>query len=259
MRANSTAIVEAREVGVCYRLRKRMPLREMLVTWIKRAPRPLLWALKGVSFTLYEGDVVGIVGHNGAGKSTLCLTLSQILAPDEGTLEVRGRVSQLVSLTAPIIGNLSGRDNIRLYAAYMGIPSREIERRLPEIIAFSELEEFIDEPMRHYSAGMRARLAFSIASTMDPEVLILDEVFNVGDAAFRRKSRARIEAMMDRCKLIVIVSHNVSLLQALCTRALWLDRGNLVKEGPTDEVLDAYEKALGPLPASRLDFDEDLA
>jgi len=250
-------VIEARHLGVFYRLRRRMPLRELLAHRLRRNRPPFFWALRSVSFTFYEGDVIGVVGPNGAGKSTLCLVLSQILSPDEGSITVRGRVSQLVSLTAPIIGNLSGRENIRLYGAYMGIPRRTIEARIPEIVSFAELEEFIDEPMRHYSAGMRARLAFSVASLLDPEILILDEVFSVGDASFRKKSRARLQAMMEQCKLIIIVSHNLALLRALCHRVLWLEKGQVAEFGPASTVLDAYERSVG-VTTDRVDFDEEV-
>ena len=181
-------VVEMRDLGVYFHLhrRQKLNLRQAILRgqWLARAE--VLWALRHVTLELREGMVLGIVGPNGAGKSTLCLILSQILQPDEGALVIRGRVSQLVSLSSGLNPDLSGRANVRLYAAYLGIPRPEIEAKIGEIIEFSELGRFIDEPMRHYSSGMKSRLAFSVASTLNPEILILDEVFSVGDAAFRR-------------------------------------------------------------------------
>jgi ABC-type polysaccharide/polyol phosphate transport system ATPase subunit len=245
--AQGEPIVRLRDLGVYFHLhrRQKVNLRQAILrrTWISRAQ--VLWALRHVDLELYEGQVLGIVGHNGAGKSTLCLVLSQILQPDEGEVVVRGKVSQLVSLSTGLNSDLSGRANVRLLAAYLGIPKGEIEAKLEEIIEFSELGEFIDEPMRHYSSGMRARLGFSVATTLEPEILILDEVFSVGDARFRRKSQARIEAMMSRCKLIAIVSHSSDFLRTLCTHCLWLEHGQVTRFGEAAEVLAAYDAAMG--------------
>jgi ABC-type polysaccharide/polyol phosphate transport system ATPase subunit len=247
-------IVRMRDLGVYFHLHKRQKinLRQALLrrSWVSRPQ--VLWALRHIDLELHQGQVLGIVGHNGAGKSTLCLVLSQILQPDEGELTVRGKVSQLVSLSTGLNSDLSGRANVRLYAAYLGIPRSELDAKLEEIIAFSELGEFIDEPMRHYSSGMRARLGFSVATTLEPEILILDEVFSVGDASFRRKAQGRIEAMMARCKLIAIVSHSTDFLRRLCSHALWLEGGRLRAFGEAEPVLAAYDgvmgKATGPEP-----------
>ncbi len=249
-------VIELRDVGVYFHLHKRakVNLRQSLLRRQWRSRPELLWALRHLDLELQEGQVLGIVGPNGAGKSTLCLMLSQILQPDEGEIVVRGKVSQLVSLSTGLNHDLSGRANVRLYAAYLGIPRAEIEEKLEDIIAFSELGEFIDEPMRHYSSGMRARLGFSVASTLDPEILILDEVFSVGDASFRRKSRERLEAMMARCRLIAIVSHSSDFLRSLCTHVLWLEKGRKVQFGEVGPVLDAYDDAMGgPAPDDHLD------
>lgn len=246
-------VVEMRDVGVYFHLHRqqKINLRQAILRRQWRQRPEVLWALRHVDLTLYPGQVLGIVGPNGAGKSTLCLMLSQILQPDEGDLLIRGEVSQLVAFGTGLNPDLSGRANVRLLAAYLGIPRREIDAKLEEIIEFSELGTFVDEPMRHYSSGMKARLAFSVASTMNPEILILDEVFSVGDASFRRKSRARIEEMMSNCKLIAIVSHSSDFLRSLCTHGLWLEKGRVVQFGGAAEVLDAYDACMGgPLPES---------
>ncbi len=217
----------------------------MILTGKFRNAAPLLWALRGVSFSCYQGQALGIVGPNGAGKSTLCLLLAQILTPDEGEVFVRAEVSPLLALGAGFNGDLSGRANIQLCGAFLGIPRKVMNAKINEIIEFSELAEFIDEPLRHYSSGMRARLGFSVAATLDPEILILDEVLSVGDRSFQSKSRRQIEKMMTQSKLIVVVSHSISFLRDICTRCLWLDRGHMVQFGEASDVLDAYEQSTG--------------
>jgi ABC-type polysaccharide/polyol phosphate transport system ATPase subunit len=171
--------------------------------------------------------------------------LSRILEPDEGTVAVRGHVSTLLSLGAGFNRELSGRENILLNAAFLGIPRREIDRRMQAIVDFADLGEFIDQPIRFYSNGMRSRLGFAIATALDPEILVLDEVLSVGDRAFRAKSQARIEEMMSRSRLIVIVSHATSFLRSVCSHCLWLDRGHVRAFGDAKAVLDAYEAEVG--------------
>ena len=217
-------VIELRDVGIWFRLqvRKSRSLREILLGRDRASATQTRWALRGIDFTCREGETWGIVGHNGAGKSTLCLVLANILTPDEGQATVRGKVSALVTLGAGLNPELSGRENIQLYGAYLGIPKAVLDAKMDEIIAFSELGPFLDEPMRGYSTGMRARLGFSVASALEPEVLILDEVLSVGDPAFRAKSRARIEELMARSKCILMVSHSSTFLRQICTHCLWL-------------------------------------
>ncbi len=238
-------LIEVRDLGVWYRLhrKKRSTFKRNLLKLRFRAEREVLWALRHITFSCYEGEALGVVGPNGAGKSTLCLALAGILIPDEGAAIIRGQVTTLLTLGAGFNLALSGRANIQLYAAFLGIPRGELERRMDEIIEFSELGGFIDEPVRSYSSGMRARLGFSVASALDPEILILDEVLGAGDRAFRAKSRQRMQAMMGQSKLIVIVSHATTLLREICTHGLWLDHGLMRRCGEIDEVLDAYEQA----------------
>ena len=179
-------LIELNDVGVCFRPRgPRRSLKELAARRPTTQRAPVRWALDGVDLTCYEGEAIGIIGPNGAGKSTLCLVLAGILTPDRGSATINGRVSSLLTLGAGFNQELSGRDNIRLYAAFLGIPRRKIDELMDEIIAFSELGAMIDEPFRHYSSGMRARLGFSIATSLDPEILILDEVLSVGDRKFR--------------------------------------------------------------------------
>ncbi len=240
-------IVEVSDLGVYFHLqqRRRVSIKRLILGGgVLRAPR-VLWALRHVTFSCREGEVLGIVGPNGAGKSTLCLVLSQILTPDEGQISIRGKVSTLLSLGAGFNRDLSGRENIMLNGVFLGMTRKAMEEKIDEIVAFSELGEFIDQPVRFYSSGMRARLGFSIATVLDPEVLILDEVLSVGDAAFRAKSRERIEELMARSRLIVIVSHATAFLRSICTHCVWLERGRMRGFGEAHEILDAYEAETG--------------
>jgi ABC-type polysaccharide/polyol phosphate transport system ATPase subunit len=247
-------VVEFHDVGVWFRAQQggKGSLRESLLGRKGAKEVQARWALRDVNFTVNEGQSWGIIGHNGAGKSTLCLLVANILTPDEGTATIRGRVSALVTLGAAFNPSLSGRDNVKLYATFLGIPADVIATKMDEIIAFSELEEFIDEPIRGYSTGMRARLGFAVATSLDPEILILDEVLSVGDRAFRAKSKARIEELMRSSKCILTVSHSNSFLKQITTHCLWLDRGRVKMAGPSDEVLAAYEDAVAAAhPAKR--------
>ena len=240
-------VVELRGLGVYFRLqqRSRISIRKALLGGGLRHKAPVIWALRDVDLVCHEGEIVGVVGPNGAGKSTLCLVLSRILEPDEGTAHVRGHVSTLLSLGAGFNRELSGRENILLNAAFLGIPRKEIALRMQAIIDFADLGEFIDQPIRFYSNGMRSRLGFAIATSLDPEILVLDEVLSVGDRAFRAKSQARMQELMARSRLIVIVSHATSFLRSVCTRCLWLERGQVRAFGEAGTVLDAYEQEMG--------------
>lgn len=243
--AGGAPIIELRDVGIWYRreLKRGGSLRERLLRRHPSAARSVRWALRNVDFTCREGESWGIIGHNGAGKSTLCLLLANILTPDEGEAAVRGKVSALVTLGAAFNPDLSGRENLMLYSAFLGTPAPVMAEKMAEIIEFSELEEFIDEPMRSYSTGMRARLGFSVATSLDPEILILDEVLSVGDLEFRQKSQARIEALMASSKCILTVSHSTSFLRQIATHCIWLERGTVRRTGPAHEVLKEYELA----------------
>ena len=183
----------------------------------------------------------------------LCLALSRILTPDEGRITVRGKVSTLLTLGAGFNRELSGRENILLNGAFLGIPRGQIEGKLEEIIDFSELGDFIDQPVRFYSSGMRSRLGFSIAASLEPEILILDEVLSVGDRQFKAKSRKRIEELMAQSRLIVIVSHSITFLRSLSTRCVWLERGRMRGFGPAGDVLDDYEEASGGRDVDEID------
>jgi ABC-type polysaccharide/polyol phosphate transport system ATPase subunit len=199
------------------------------------------WALRGVNLTVSRGEAVGVVGANGSGKSTLLLALAGIIQPSEGVVEAHGHVSTLLSLQAGFDEELSGRENIALAGALMGIDHRLMEEITPGIIAFANIGAFIDAPMKTYSSGMRARVGFSIATAVDPDILLLDEVLQTGDNKFKEKSRRRISEVLQTAKAVVMVTHDMSWITAFCTRAILLDKGQIVAEGDPDEIADMHE------------------
>ncbi len=204
-------------------------------------------ALKDVSFDLYHGDSLGIIGRNGAGKTTLLRLLGGITRPDSGTLINNGAQTSLLSLQVGFDQQLTGRYNAFLSGMLLGFRKEEIETKLPEIIAFSELEKFIDQPVHTYSAGMRARLGFSVAISLDPDVLLIDEVLAVGDAEFQKKSLEVMKEKLRSDKTIVLVSHQANTIKQLCNRAVWIEEGITRAEGETEEVLAEYEASLRKL------------
>jgi ABC-type polysaccharide/polyol phosphate transport system ATPase subunit len=236
-------LLELRNLGIWYRMHAKdnQFFKTALLRWKLRQPVQKFWALRGIDLTCEEGQVLGIVGHNGAGKSTLCMALARILTPDEGEADVNGQVTPLLGLGSGFHPEMTGRGNIFLYAAFLGIPRAVIENKFEEILEFSELGRFIDEPLYTYSSGMKARLGFSVATMIEPEIMILDEVLAVGDRQFREKSRARIREMMKISKLIVVVSHAGEFIRRTCTHCLWLDHGQRRAYGETKEIMDQYE------------------
>jgi ABC-type polysaccharide/polyol phosphate transport system ATPase subunit len=205
----------------------------------------LFWGLKGISFTARQGEIIGLIGHNGAGKSILLMSLAGIYKPDRGTVQVQGSIGTLLSLGAGFHNELSGRENIEYNAIFMGMSPRQIQERMEQIVEYAELGKFIDAPLKTYSSGMRARLGFSIAINLDPDILLIDEVLETGDAAFREKSGNLLEHYKARGKTIVIASHNAGAIRSLCTRALLVDHGRLISDGPVDDVIEHYKDLVG--------------
>lgn len=199
-----------------------------------------VWALKDVTFSVPSGQVVGIIGRNGAGKSTLLKALSRITAPTEGSIEIDGRVGSLLEVGTGFHPELSGRENIFLNGAILGMSRSEIGRRFDEIVSFSEIERFLDTPVKRYSSGMYMRLAFAVAAHLDPEVLIIDEVLAVGDAAFQQKCIGRMGDVARQGRTVLFVSHNLTAVARLCTSGIMLSGGRLVAQGPVDDVLTKY-------------------
>lgn len=197
-------------------------------------------ALANVSFQLHEGDRVAIVGHNGAGKSTLLSVLARIYKPSSGIAEITGKVTSLMNITLGSDLECSGRENILLRGAFLGIPRKILLDKMDEIIDFTDLGDFIDLPLRTYSTGMNMRLAFAVATLLRPEILLMDEWLSVGDESFRLKAEMRIEEMLETTKVLVIATHSKSLVQRRCTRMLWLEHGHVKMDGPVDEVAPLY-------------------
>src|SRR2546428_3843414 len=230
-------------------------LRDDLSRWwakVRGRPDPLLkvgeehhlrrmgqhfWALENVSFEVEEGEVLGIIGRNGAGKSTLLKILSQVTAPTSGWIRLRGRVASLLEVGTGFHPELTGRENVFLNGAILGMTKDEIRRKFDEIVAFSECEEFIDTPVKRYSSGMYVRLAFAIAAHLEPEILIVDEVLAVGDAQFQRKCLGKMGEVSRGGRTVLFVSHNMVAVQNLCRRVVWLDAGRLVAAGAPNNVL----------------------
>jgi len=199
-----------------------------------------LWALKDVTFDINDGDVVGIVGRNGAGKSTLLKILSRITDPTEGEIRIKGRVASLLEVGTGFHPDLSGRENIYLNGAILGMTQSEIRSKFDEIVDFSEIEKFLDTPVKHYSSGMYIRLAFSVAAHLDPEILVVDEVLAVGDMMFQKKCLGKMENVSKSGRTVLFVSHNMAAVRSLCTRGALLDNGRCVMTGLSAEVVDQY-------------------
>lgn len=219
-------------------------LRDALAGFLRqpslRSGKDKLFALQDVSFDVNEGETLGIIGNNGAGKSTLLKILSRITKPTSGTAELRGRVGSLLEVGTGFHNELSGRENVFLNGAILGMSRAEIEKNFDEIVAFAEVEKFLDTPVKHYSSGMYMRLAFSIAAHLEPEILILDEVLAVGDVDFQHKCLDKMQAIMREGRTILFVSHNMSAITRLCSRAVVLKKGRVVREGAAQTVVNEY-------------------
>jgi ABC-type polysaccharide/polyol phosphate transport system ATPase subunit len=235
--------MDVRDLGVRYSLRftRKTTVRNTLSRLVRRdRSAGSFWALRNVTFQVARGESVGIIGPNGAGKSTLLLVLAGIMQPSEGTVEVNGHISTLLSLSAGFDQDLSGRDNIRLAGALMGIDHRVIAAIEDDIVEFADIGAFIDAPLRTYSSGMRAKLGFSIATAVDPDILLLDEVLQTGDEVFREKSRQRIVQVLKAAKAVVMVTHDLRWVTDFCTRAILLDKGRIVADGDPRQVAEMH-------------------
>lgn len=213
-------------------------LGQVFSSWRRGAP---FWALRDVAFCVEPGESVGLIGRNGAGKSTLLRMICGLGRPTCGTARVDGRVAALLELGVGFHPQLTGRENLCVSAVVSGLRRAEVDARFDEIVQFAEIEPFIDQPLRTYSSGMQVRLAFSVAVHVDPQVLIVDEALAVGDAAFQQKCIERIEQFQRSGKTLLLVSHDMELIRRFCTRALWLQQGRLVADGPANEITSAYE------------------
>ncbi len=251
--------IEAVGLGVRYSLRftRKTTLRTSFQNLLRRRQgENHFWALKDVDFRVPHGECLAVIGPNGAGKSTLLQVLAGILMPSEGSIDVRGQISSLLTLGAGFDQDLSGRDNILLAGAFLGMDHREVMGRMDGIIEFADLGQFIDAPLKTYSSGMRARLGFSIATSVDPDVLLLDEVLATGDQVFRAKSRQRIIELMSGAKAIVLVTHDMNWVTEFCNRALLLERGKVVQEGDPAQIVELHQERSA---RSKADKDAEVA
>ena len=218
----------------------RAPFAWLQSKWKKGSEGVDFWALRGVSVQIKHGEVVGIIGRNGAGKSTLLKILSRITIPTEGRVSIHGRIASLLEVGTGFHPELTGRENVFLNGAILGMPRTEILRKFDEIVEFSEIGQFLDTPVKHYSSGMYVRLAFAVAAHLDPDILICDEVLAVGDAAFQKKCLAKIKGFAQDGKTVLFVSHNPETVRRLCPRSIWLKDGRVQRDGETEEVLNGY-------------------
>jgi lipopolysaccharide transport system ATP-binding protein len=244
-------VIRAENISKQYRIGERghNALRDVITHSVKslftasrsrtRSPNTI-WALKDVSFDVEHGELIGLIGRNGSGKSTLLKILSRISSPTSGTAAVRGRLGSLLEVGTGFHGELTGRENIYLNGAILGMRKTQIDRRFEEIIAFAEVDPFLDTPVKHYSSGMYVRLAFAVAAHMEPDILLVDEVLAVGDSEFQQKCLKKMRQVAYDGRTVVFVSHNLSTIQALTNRTLLLDHGQLVASGPTTEVIQQY-------------------
>ena len=236
--------VEVKDVSILFNLNKEKVdnLKEYFVKFVThKLMFTGFWALRDISFTVEKGERLGILGFNGAGKSTLLKTIAGVLKPTKGSVKVHGVIAPLLELGAGFDSNYSGKENIFLYGATMGYSRKYIQEKYDEIVEFSELKDFIDVPIKNYSSGMKARLGFAIATAVEPEVLILDEVLSVGDAKFRRKSEAKVTSMFDKGVTVLFVSHSTEQVRRLCDKAIILEKGKIIAQGEVNEICDLYD------------------
>jgi lipopolysaccharide transport system ATP-binding protein len=249
----STVVIQAGGLGKQYRrgLTADPGLRHALERFVKsplgvlrRKQEETFWALKDVSLEVKEGEVLGLIGRNGAGKTTLLKILSRITKPTAGWAEIRGRVGSLLEVGTGFHPELTGRENAFLSGAILGMSKREIAQKFDEIVAFAELEKFIDTAVKHYSSGMYVRLAFAVAAHLEPEILLVDEVLAVGDINFQKKCLGKMGDVAKAGRTVVLVSHQLNQIRRLCQRVVWVDAGQIRRDGNTHEVVSAYESAM---------------
>jgi len=271
----SDIVVEVENLGKLYHIGKvqerYMTLRDTIATAFMKPSKlfrsfqlthqdgETLWALKDVSFNVRSGEVVGIVGRNGAGKSTLLKILSRITEPTNGRVVIRGRVGSLLEVGTGFHPELTGRENIYLNGAILGMKRREIDCKFDEIVSFAEIEKFIDTPIKHYSSGMYVRLAFAVAAHLEPEILLVDEVLAVGDSAFQKKCLGRMEDAAREGRTVLFVSHNIQAVRTLCSKGILLDQGKISLEGTPSQIIDYYMMQNFGLPKIRETFPLDSA
>ncbi len=252
--------ISVRGLGKSYRIAHQQQHSTMTEAFLHRLRNPFarpnseeMWALKDISFDIAQGDIVGLLGRNGAGKSTLLKVLSRITEPTTGSARMAGRVGSLIEVGTGFQPELTGRENIYLNGAILGMRRHEIAKRFDEIVDFSGVERFLDTPVKHYSSGMYVRLAFAVAAHLDTDILFVDEVLSVGDAEFQKKSLGKMGDVANSGRTIIFVSHNVTAIESLCRRGIFFKSGQMIHDGPIAETLAVYHKAIGSAVAARSD------
>jgi ABC-type polysaccharide/polyol phosphate transport system ATPase subunit len=267
LRSAAPYAIRTENIGVQYTLRfsKKKTVRQSLGELLARQPVEKFWALRNVSIQLVHGESLAVIGPNGAGKSTFLQVLAGIIRPSEGIVDVRGQISGLLTLGAGFDQELTGRENILLAGAFLGLDQRLVEQLLPGIVEYADLGDFIDAPIKVYSSGMRARLGFSIATSVDPDILLLDEVLATGDATFREKSKTRVIELVKAAKAVVLVTHDMNWVTEYCNRAILIEKGRIVVEGDPEDVVQTHiehtaaEKARKEADAVAARIDPKLA
>ena len=241
-------VIRAHGLGIRFRRNRtsRRSFKDLFSGRARRVRPDEFWALRDVGFEVRPGEAIGVVGRNGQGKSTLLKLVAQVMIPDEGAVEVRGGVAPLIEITGGFVGDLTVRDNVYLTAGLHGMTRSEIDAAFPEIIAFAEIEDFVETPYKHLSSGMKVRIAFAVVARLEEPILLVDEVLAVGDRAFKEKCYARIDEMLREGRTLFFVSHSEKDLLRFCTRGLYLDKGALVLDGPIEEVVDRYNDDYAP-------------
>lgn len=257
--SDSDIAIEVEDLHVTYRasIDRAPSLRSLVLRRDRGARFREIDAIRGISFNVERGSVLGVIGSNGAGKTTLMRTIAGIIPPTAGRVTIRGEVTAMLSMGVGFRTDLSGRDNIRLGGLASGMSRTEVEAAAERIIDFAELHDFIDLPVRTYSSGMRSRLAFSVATQASPDILLVDEALSAGDARFKRRAAERIEALCNGSSTVLLVSHGLSSITSMCDQAVWLDQGSIRSAGAPDDVVAAYTDSVGET-ASAPTSQEDL-
>ncbi|MDH6180450.1 ABC-2 type transport system ATP-binding protein [Microbacteriaceae bacterium SG_E_30_P1] len=244
---DNSFVISVRDAGIRFRRNRRSSrnFKDLFSARSRRTRPGEFWALRNVSFDVRAGESIGVVGRNGQGKSTLLKLVAEVLLPDEGSVTVAQGVAPLIEITGGFVGDLTVRDNVYLTAGLHGMTKAEIDERFAEIIAFAEIEDFVDTPYKHLSSGMKVRIAFAVISRLEEPIILVDEVLAVGDKAFRDKCYRRIQELLDGGRTLFFVSHNERDLRRFCTRGLYLDKGALVMDAPIAEVLERYNADYG--------------